>query len=835
MRSTTTTTWADRLRDEVLLLPSLNVARGLEPIPVSEFDAASVLAICFHVAAGDRIPLVLLAPAAGPSLRWALLSLASLCVLDDLTTTRPIGPLPSPDTIVCFDGLHYARFLGLQDYNGEERLRLLFDDCVHLAPRSWEARMQVAPNYTGPLGGFNDARRASDPLEQAFAIANAGGFSALRSRVLLVGTRARAETLFAHVRLNGIDLVATHLLSFATMEGLIVGGAAPGPLVVVPSLSAARAFMQRHTRAATIVVDGMAGFIRGRDDLPFILAGTAPPAVVVWTEPFEYSSRSAARAPAHRAVGWTRKDLQTVAPHRPGSVAPAIRQESIVWTAEERRAMDAVGRCLAEVSTLEAASQFLAFQVRHLLQGVQRLLSTTPANGRDLVPAVSSLLEGVSALMATTTDRFRQKVFRFEGALRLAHMEVGRLPAGPLAKARKILDIAAANGDESLTILCALPQQIPLIQPLIAALPKAQVCCLSVDEGRPLERCLVTGWLGAEFALRLDQSGIPAFTVLADSTESQRWTRFQQRDRILEGAARLTPILMELSGTAAVPCTGIPATASPALEPVSEALSQGTFEDVVPCALVWLDGDLNARALARSTLVLVVAESNLVERLPLDLVEGDLIVLPRLFGDIDAERLLTDELIRALDERNPELISTCQEWRRALREYVKRNGLDAAALRRRLRLVEVSREESTVRSWLDIENRSVLAPRKAEDSLAAIWRLAGALSASRLDSVQAAAAEVRRLHTRSHQAAWAVLRGRDLALPVEEGWLTSWAERVRQRLLDVRRVASVQPGEVPRTVLGWPVPPEFVRLFTESRAGACSPEAGQLGTGPAQI
>jgi hypothetical protein len=805
--------WTRNLLREIPLLESVALTVNEHPVALTEFDAASALVVYRHALDRPEAPLVLLVPAGDAALRWSALTLAAWVALDDVTAVRPPRTLPAPGTVVCIDGRNYARFLGTQQSDGTEFLRVSFDDMTLLLPSTWAARMRPAPAYAGSMARYRDARRTSDPFRRAFSLGQDGSIEALRSCILLVATRSRTEELFAGVRVSGVDPLSTNLVSFASRDGCIVGSGLPGIVVVVPSLSAVRSFLGAGSTAAAVLVDGMRHLLAGRDHVPFLQALPSPPALVTWAQSFEYPPRVAARLPPHKIVAWTRADLQAVNPLQDARSTEFLFQH-IVRAPGETRSLDAVARCLEEVRSLVKATPYFAFQLSYLLRAARRLLAATPATGRNLTGAVLPILESVARALADTREGFQRGTLRLALELSKARHEIGALPSGSLSKAEALLRVAEADPAIPLTVVCDLPQQVPLVQDLLASRPNARVISFPCADASLGGTWVVPGWSSVEHALRLDQSGVSGLTVIADSREEQRWLKFMREERLLSGARGVIPILAALAGGAHLGSTQPPTVSeAPAPRPVRVDPAEADSSHLVPCAVVWLTGEFEARTLERDTRVLVVSAERLVDCYPLDLKEGDNVVLPRTFGGADAERLLTEELISALDAQHPDLLRTCQEWRRCLREHARRGDFEPSALRRQLAALGVSREEETVRAWLDTENRSVLAPKDAEESLERIWQLVGRLSSMRLEAVQSACGEVRRLHARSRHAAWATCKGQLLELPVEESWLGRWALRVRRNLLDVRTVIDVEPGEIPRAMLGWPLPSELAQRF----------------------
>src|SRR5205085_1669227 len=106
--------------------------------------------------------------------------------------------------------------------------------------------------------------------------------------------------------------------------------------------------------------------------------------------------------------------------------------------------------------------------------------------------------------------------------------------------------------------------------------------------------------------------------------------------------------------------------------PTPSPIPEGSHINEAECALVWLDGDQFPRALALEGRVLVLGSEQWIQRPPLALEPGDQIVLPASYGDSDARRLLSRELMTAIDARNPDLISRAREWRRCLDTLTER-------------------------------------------------------------------------------------------------------------------------------------------------------------------
>jgi hypothetical protein len=228
----------------------------------------------------------------------------------------------------------------------------------------------------------------------------------------------------------------------------------------------------------------------------------------------------------------------------------------------------------------------------------------------------------------------------------------------------------------------------------------------------------------------------------------------------------------------------------------------------VDCALVWLDGEPVPRALALEGRVLVLGTDHWIQRAPLGLEPDDQIVLPTGFGELDAGRLLSRELMAAIDERNHALVLKAREWRRCLDELVHREHLDVGALSTRLADVGVVRGEQTVEAWLSDSGSEVIQPNDAEVTLRSLWDLIGPLARYPLEEILEAGRTLRRLHQRAGHATWAAWKGTHLTLPVDDAWLGDWARKARARA-QRHVVDQVARGSVPVDLVGWPVPGDF--------------------------
>lgn len=800
--------WTERaagLVEEVPFLENLSLRRAGVPEPITWYDRATAYRAYEQVMSGVTDPLIVLSGVPGSSPLYSLLTLTAFSLLEGMTNpTSSRRPLRDGD-IVCIDGVHHARFTGLaKTKEAAGWLKLEFRDGCRFVHPSWEARIQ-AVRGAPKLSNMHCLPKGNEPIQQMFGWERAIGRSAFDSAIVLVTSRAHATEMFENLDANGVPLDAGHYLSFLDRDGGPTTPGARGLLIVSPSIEAARKFIIAHPgEVRAMVVIGVRSLLAEIDQLQ-LLRGRVKIPLVAWAPTWEASPDLERRVGGARVECLKRSEIGEAAElhdgHRVGlssrvlalrraARSPEFRFSLVKRPDGEREFLDDLTSALRRLRAFPERNA-TKLRLTQLLSSARAAFAATASNGRAIreaiEPRLSVALEVRGQLSLGHASAFGEVFASIERLTKL----LPALPSGPNSKAIAVESAIATLTKESAAVVYGTVEQAALTEELfgkdVRVVSVAEICDADDIEA---EVFVVPGWLGARAALQLERASPARFELFVDEHERTRWQRFREHESALDRVGRAAP--------SKSPGEVVPQPESPANEFPSTAFSG------VPCAIVTFEDEEYSRALPLDGRLLVLAADGPQERSPRELERGDEVLLPT-GGGTDVSRVLTVELMREAERRDPTLVDRAREWRRCLIDFARREELSILTLRKRLAQIGVERERSTLDGWIDASS-GVIAPRDPRQTLDRLWPIIGPSSRYTIDEIVVAGEQLRRLHVRSGQAVWAAWKGQQPSVPVDEAWLADWGRRAR-RLAHRQVVVAVTIGHVRPDLVGWSLPP----------------------------
>jgi uncharacterized membrane protein YkvA (DUF1232 family) len=826
--------WSERISslwDDLPFLQGVNLQRGQGPISVTWLDRVNSYVSYLHVLSSEKAPLVLLQPSIICSPLHAIVSLIGLLVLDAVTSSqRKVDSLLVGQTYT-FDR-HVAIFEGVaNDERYQGWLRLKFRNGNAYAHPTLAYQMVATESHRGlsDAGQFQAGAPGRDPLRRFFDWDSPIGPGSISSQVALVTSHRRALEMLKDVQSNGVGLLDNGLTRFlgARPDSSEVRGTV---LLVVPSLSVARSLLGRGIHIHSVLVDGWERLQSGRHDLPFLINSPRSPPIVCWSTRGDFPSTSPSWLPAHKCLEASPDDLAQIlelddasadlahASLWEAATGVAVQIRTTVASAAEVAVVDAIDVYLEAIGTSQALPDYWQYHLASLARALRLLIAATPAEWL----VIRRFSSEWSSCLDEKWSSLRLSAVAALSHLREAEARVRKLiesvPDAVNSRAVALTEFLSdpAHTEGNWYLVCDRPAQVRVGASVVRALSLRGVEPVLLRDLTVCATCVITGWVSSSFARRLWAHTPRKVVALTEDSSRRRWEHAAEAQQIPLGQSLLAAVGR---GHATPSYTRSPLPGQEDDHDERGSAAKWETEERVPCVFLWVSGESEAKVLQPDARVVVEDGEVVRERVAGQLRPDDRVILGAGTARWSPADEFTGAVIEAVGSSHPEVVQTAKEWRWALRRLYEMQQLSRSQLRARLAAVGVGREEKTIEGWVDLERTSPIAPRGLRNELAALWPLVEQYARHSLDEVAAACTRLRALRLASGRALLQLWKGQTVDLGVDETWLEELVDRLREEV-QVYEVEAVGFGEVPRTMLGWWIPPALSGKFESEPAAA---------------
>lgn len=816
-------------------LQGMNLRRAGSAIPVSWLDRLNSYVACTHVLRPAEPLLILLQPSISSSPLHPITSLVGLIILDALTSSRNQALTLRAGQTYEIDGAYWVRFEGLADQPAPGWLRLrVRDGCVYQPPALASRMVPVRERKLSTGGEFTSRARTggADYIQRFFNWGTPIGPALVSSHLVWVSSQQRVLDLLDGVQSNGVRLLDHSLVRF--IEAVPTELETYGTLIfVVPSLSTARALVDRGLAVQAILVDGYHQLQRGRHDLPFFAAAKNPPQIICWSAAGYFPADPPSWLPEYVCVQPSRGDLVAISEQdHYGSVAtssvpnthlmPSLDIHVSEEPAHEGEIVRAIDDYLEAVRSSGDLPEYWQYHLRDMARTLRLLVTSTPALWPDI--------RGFARLWTSAIDEkwasLRSSTIAGLASVRDAERQVLALidqqPDGPNSRAVALLEMARHDclPPELSYFVSDDSEQAKAIASFLRSHPLHHVQAMFLRQLPVLQNCIVAGWVSSSFARRMYAHAPKSILAIVNDRDHLRWSRAASTDSSLPQQS----ILAFTDGTTTKsPARGArPVSHSHPTKANPTAADPGWQEDqLTTCAFLWLTGEDQVKIVPRDARMIVHHGDLVRERIATRLKRGDRVLLGSGSGRWSPADEFTEALVEAVEASNPELVKVAKEWRTALSAFRDAHGLPTGQLRTRLAEIGVAREAQTLDGWLQLDRASPIAPR-GRTELAAIWPLIGPFARNSLEEVSTSCKRLRALRISTSRALLQAWKGKGTNLGIDDGWIEGLLDRLR-REVQVYDIEDVSLGEVPPNMLGWWLPTELVTQFELSSDGSGRP------------
>ena len=822
--------WAERvcaLWSDLPFLQGLQLTRDGIPVSVTWLERVSSYVSYSSSISGCTAPIAFVHPSIACEPLHTLISLMGLTVLDRITSqTQGVDALEESSKYL-IDGRYCVEYGGISRRDPIGWLRLRFDDGVTYRPPSIAHRMQRTEEMLlSPLRKFPPVPQTErDPAQLFFGWPEPIGISTVPSRVLFVSSRERATTLFGGLESNGIPLLDDSLVRFLGAASS-VDDARSALVLVVPTLTAAREFVESGVNACCVFVDGFDRLSRGRYEIPFLTARTTPPPILTWSVKGYVPDRAPAWMSSHRRLTLPTDDIVDILELDDHVADPGTLLRESLWEAatnndiqrfvipRDERENRAVRRLESFLESIVSSEDLPDYRKYHLVSRavtLRALIVATPATWDDIRTYAGDFRDELSEHHSELTTTGQQRLRWITDSMDEICGAMTHTPTVWNSKTDALLALLDEQPSSRWNVVVDRAEQVNALSRVSSQAGVTVKPSLLKDIG-VCQHCIAVGWQSRAFAARLRAHTPTRLVALTSDGEWRKWQDFQSREDRIHGESLLQFVGKREATHQTAVYQESDLDVDEKLERQIEQTSGKTSEAVIPCIFLWLVGMGRAKVLDAKDRVLVEGEGQNREIVATD-VSGDERVLlgvgTRRWSPSDE---FTESVLSVVKAHHPDIARATREWRVSLAKACASQNWTIEQLQSRLDAVGIHRELATLRGWLRLNRAAPIAPQRFKSELPRLWPILAAQSALDVADVIKACEYVHH----AHRAA----RNSLLTSELEQGDVTGIDERTVVALtkgvratMRVYSIEAVSNGRVPRSMIGWWVGPELATRF----------------------
>ncbi|MCK6475941.1 MAG: hypothetical protein L6Q35_03810 [Phycisphaerales bacterium] len=816
--------WSERITklwDDVPFLRGVRLRTTEGPVEATWMDRVSSYFAYTHTLNGRREPLLLLQPSVACSPLHSLIGLIGLLVLDGVTSAKDAASQLRPGQYYEIDGRLLVQYLGpAPDPQGWIVLNLR--DLRRIVQPVVAKRM--VPVSTGRLSKDSEfqayhPRREVDLMRRFFGWGEDIGAASVPGCVVFVSSRGRAERMFASVESNGVRLLEDRLVRFSGAFPSIEDSAA-GLVLVVPTLLVARQLVTQGLDVQAIVVDGFDRLNRGRDELPFFQAGRDALPLIVWSPAGYTPLDTPPWLAGHKRMEVPREQLPLLLELEGPGEMPDRSAGASLWEAATHAEVtqSSVPRSQAEVAIVAHIDTFmtvvrectnlpvfLLYRFTSTASSLRCLVASTPAHWSEIQESAARLRTEFEAFW----DNLSPRAKRDANAVHLAYqsMFASLIPFanGINSKGEALLSLLPTLPDEPWVLVFDRPESVMVATRFLHRSGYRRHRAIQLRDLGVCDACVVVGCTSMGFGRRLLAHTPRRVVALSDEEDSRTWARIERAERVRHAESMLEALGHRPPKPAHVEARLLREDADELVQP---RLLREDVAELVPCVFIWTGDDALVKVLSHDARVPVLAGDLAKNRMASQLAIGDRVILNLGNGPWSPDEELTQALVRAVEESEPDMVAAARSWRRSLRALRESRRWTTEELLRELARVGVSRDLQTLEGWLQVERAAPIGPRGGRAVLQAILQLSAEVADWRLDEVASACASLRDLHAAAGRAILQAWGGRTVNPALNSTLVESLVDQMRHQV-HAFEVEGVSRGLISAAMIGMWVPPEW--------------------------
>ncbi len=784
--------------------------------------------LCYeHTIAREKDILILIQPSVACSPLYSIISLLGLLVLESLTSTRNFIESLKVGQVYKVDNKYFVSFEGIST---EERvsgwLRLRTRNGIIIVPPSTAGRMvEVPPRSLSKSESIsiNITRKDSEPVQKFFAWKDAIGAASISSRVILVTSKKRAEDLFYGVESNGVSLTNEGLIKYIGMN--------PSPdimqnclVFVTPTVSAARSLVEQGLDAYVIIIDGYERLKRGRHELPFLSNRKDPLPIIVWSPYGYFPNDPPSWLPSYKLLNITPEELSDVLEidrYIDNNLSPVheslseaalgLRVEDYIVSTpiNETMIVKALEKYRDDVRQIAGLPEYWKYFLQSSIYISRLLLTATPAYWSDIKTQVDIWNESFEKQWSMLRPRAMEAFEHIRHGQQDIMNLFNQITSDLNSKGASLLKIAEEM-DKDWLLACSHPTQLNLSWKYFRRLHNDLIRPVLLEDLNVCRDCIIPGWMGSSFALKLLAHTPKKIISLADNDESLKWKHVHDQAYRNNGKSLLSAIGHHSKRKAYAPTTVIKRNIV-----ASTSTNEAHIEDentLTPCILISLFEEPNVKVLGWDSHVMVEREDKAYEKHAHRLCAEERVILDYGNTNSAAADQFTQAVVNVVKETDPDLIQNAREWRKALKSLKDAKSWTTEELCLQLAKEGVHRGRLTVDGWVNLHHGAPIGPRQIRKELAAIWRLVDKFTTSEINLVIEACSRLRVLKFSAGRALLRAWKGYAVNVGVDEDFLKDTVDRLRQevRVYEVERIAY---GAAPMFLIGQWVNSELATQF----------------------